>query len=43
MRKKYAYNTSYTFRPSWLKTPEEYYHQEGIEQIFNTILNSLTL
>ena len=28
--------------PGWLKTPEEYYHQEGIDQIFNTVLDSLT-
>ena len=28
--------------PGWLKTPEEYYNQEGIREIFDTVLNSLT-
>jgi len=28
--------------PGWLKTPEEYYSEEAIEEIFNTVLNELT-
>ena len=28
--------------PGWLKTPEEYYHQEGVGLIFKTVLDSLT-
>ena len=28
--------------PGWLKTPEEYYVQEGIKNIFGTVLDSLT-
>jgi hypothetical protein len=28
--------------PGWLKTPEEYYIQEGIQNIFDTVLDSLT-
>ena len=28
--------------PGWIKTPEEYYIDEFIENIFNTILNELS-
>ena len=28
--------------PGWLKTPEEYYSEKNIKQIFNTVLNELT-
>ena len=28
--------------PGWLKTPEEYYNQDSIKEIFDTVLNSLS-